>query len=56
MYAENHNGDQIEMVLLTDDLNLWQAILINYNLSLFESKLLRSKEYRLKVQKELSES
>ena len=28
MYAEDHNGNQIEMVIFTDDLSLWQGMLI----------------------------
>ncbi|REB06112.1 hypothetical protein DVB69_14365 [Sporosarcina sp. BI001-red] len=55
LYAENHKGHKIEMVLLTDDLNIWQNILISHNLNSFESKLLSSVEYRLKVQKELTQ-
>lgn len=56
MYAEDHNGDKIEIVLLTDDLNFWQGLLFRNNMNSFESKLLGSEDYRLKVQKELSES
>ena len=55
IYAENHNGDKIEIVILTDDPELLASnahsdIIMNS----FESKLLRSENYRLKVQKELS--
>ncbi|MGE7674779.1 serine hydrolase [Lysinibacillus sp. NPDC094403] len=56
IYAEDHNGNKIEMVILTDDLNLWQGLLIRKNMNSFESKLLGSKDYRLQVQKKLSES
>lgn len=55
MYAEDHSGNKIELVILTDDLSLWQGMLIRNNMNSFESKLLGSKEYRLKVRKELSE-
>ncbi|MEK5067897.1 serine hydrolase [Sporosarcina sp. FSL K6-1508] len=55
MYAESHAGDKIEIVLLTDDLSFWQGIQIRKNLSSFESEMLGSEEFRLKVQKELSE-
>lgn len=55
MYAESHAGDKIEIVLLTDDLSFWQGIQIGKNLSSFESEMLGSEEFRLKVQKELSE-
>lgn len=55
MYAENHNGDKIEMVIFTDDLSLWQGMLIRNNLNSFESKLLGNEEYRLKIVKELSD-
>jgi len=55
MYAEDHNGERIEMVLLTDDLNIWQQTLISHNLNSFESKLLGSEAYRLHVQRELSD-
>lgn len=56
MYAEDHNGDKFEIVILTDDLNLWQSLLLRNNMNSFESKLLGSEDYRLKVQKELSRS
>lgn len=56
MYAEDHSGDKFEIVIMTDDLNFWQRMLIRSNLSSFESQLLRSEDYRLKVQKELIES
>ena len=54
LYAEDHNGKQIEMVILADDLSMWQGILIGNNFNSFESKLLSSERYRLKVQEELS--
>ncbi|MGE7024023.1 serine hydrolase [Solibacillus cecembensis] len=56
MYAENHNGNKIEIVILNDDLNFWQAQMLRYNMNSFESRLLGSEDYRLKVLKELSES
>ncbi|WP_053482325.1 serine hydrolase [Lysinibacillus sp. FJAT-14745] len=56
IYTEDHNGNKIEMVILTDDLNFWQGLLIRKNMNSFESKLLGSKDYRLKIQKKLSES
>jgi len=56
LYAENHNGDKIEIVLMTDDLNFWQGMLIKKNANSFETKLLGSEEYRLEVQRELSET
>jgi len=56
LYAEDHNGDKIEIVLMTDDLNFWQGMLIRNNMNSFESKLLGSEEYRLEVQRELSET
>ena len=54
MYAENHNGNRIELVVLTDALNLWQGMLIRNNMNSFQYNLLGNKDYRLKVQKELS--
>ncbi len=54
MYAEDHKGNQIEMVIFIDDLNLWQRILMRKNTNSFESELLGSERYRLKVQEELS--
>lgn len=54
MYAENHNGDRIEMVLLTDDLSIWQSMLMDHNLNSFEARLFGSEDYRLEVQKELN--
>lgn len=56
MYAEDHNDDKFEIVLLTDDLNFWQSLLLRNNINSFESKILESEDYRLKVQKELSRS
>lgn len=53
LYAENHNGDKIEIVFLIDDLNFWQGMLIRKNMNSFESKLLGSEDFRLKVQREL---
>lgn len=53
LYAENHNGDKIEMVLLTDDLNFWEGMLIRKNKNSFEMKLLRSEDFRREVQREL---
>ncbi|ATP41081.1 hypothetical protein CSE16_14035 [Solibacillus sp. R5-41] len=55
MYAEDHIGNKIEFVILTDNLNFWQAQMLRYNMNSFESKLLGDKDYRQKVQKELSE-
>ncbi|MBS4220032.1 serine hydrolase [Bacillus sp. FJAT-49711] len=54
MYAADHDGGRIEMVLLMNDLSIWQQILLSRNLNSFESKLLGSEDYRLKLQKELS--
>lgn len=53
-YAEDHNGNKIEIVLLTNDLNGWQQILLNHNLNSFKLKLLGSEDYRYKLKKELS--
>ena len=55
MYAENLNGDQYELVYLTDELNFIERLLLSNNRKSFESKILNQKDYRLKVQKELSE-
>lgn len=54
LYAETVDGDKLEMVLLTDDLNYFQSKLISRNLNSFEAKLLGSEDYRLEVQQELS--
>lgn len=54
MYAEDHNGDKAEFVLLTDELSLWQGMLVRSNMNSFESQLLGSEAYRLKIQEELS--
>lgn len=56
MYAEDHEGNKIEFVLLTDDLNIWQHMLLSHNLNSFESQLLGSEDYRLKVLQTLSDS
>ena len=55
LYAENHDGDKIEMVILTNELKLWQGMLLRKNLNSFESNLLTNEKYRLNVQKELSD-
>ena len=54
MYAENLKGDKYEIVLLFDDLNFIERLLLNTNWNSFESKLLSSAEYRVKVQDELN--
>lgn len=54
MYAEDHDGNRIEIVLLTNDLNILQQMLLSHNLNSFESKLLDKAAYRQKAQKELS--
>lgn len=54
IYAENHAGDKFELVFQFDKLNFFESILIGNNRRSFESKLLRSEDYRLEVQKELS--
>ncbi|MEG0385996.1 MAG: serine hydrolase [Solibacillus sp.] len=56
IYAEDHEGNKIEFVILTDDLNLWQSQMLLFNISSFESKILGDPEYRQKVQRELSET
>lgn len=53
VYAENHEGNKIESVLLMDDLSMWQMLMISNNFSSFEAKLILEEDYRLKVQKEL---
>ncbi|WP_438297382.1 serine hydrolase [Sporosarcina sp. FA15] len=53
LYAEYHNGDKIEIVLMTDDLNFWQGMLVGKNMHLFESKLLESEDFRDEVQRKL---
>ncbi len=53
LYAENHDGDQVEVVILIGELNPWKGLLIRRNLNSFESKLLGSSKYREQVQEEL---
>ncbi|MEK4628595.1 MAG: serine hydrolase [Solibacillus sp.] len=53
LYAENHNGDKVEFVLLMDDLNLFKSMLLSYHLNSFESNILRSEEFLYKVLEEL---
>lgn len=53
LYAENHNGNKIEIVFLIDDLNFWQGMLVRKNMNSFESKLLGSEDFRLEVQRDL---
>lgn len=55
IYAENLKGDQYELVYLTNELNFIKRLLLSNNRKSFESKILNEKDYRLKVQKELSE-
>ncbi len=55
MYAENLDGNQYELVILNDDLNFIERLLLSNNLNSFESKVFSSKDYRMKVLKELSE-
>ncbi|MBG9979462.1 hypothetical protein HZY91_10660 [Facklamia sp. DSM 111018] len=56
LYAENHQGDRIEMVLLTDDLSLGKQMFLSHHLNSFESKLLGSEDFRREVKEALSDS
>lgn len=53
MYAENHKGDQYEVVLLLNDLNFLEQFLLSLNRNSFESKLLKDADYRDKVREAL---
>lgn len=53
-YAENHTGDKFELVFQFDNLNIFEYILIRNNRKSFESKILGSENYRLKVLNGLS--
>ena len=55
IYVENLSGDQYEFVYLFDDLNFIERLLLNNNHNSFESKIFSSKDYRMKVMKELSQ-
>ncbi len=56
MYAEDLTGNKNEIVILMNDLNMWQSFMLGQNLNSFESSFLGSEEYREKVQKEISGS
>lgn len=56
MYAEDLSGNKNEIVILMNDLNMWQSFMLGQNLNSFESNLLGSAEYREKVQQEISGS
>jgi len=55
LYAEDHDGNRIEMVLLMDDLNDWNGMLLRENMNSFETKLLESEDYRQEVQEEFTD-
>ncbi|MEI3599368.1 MULTISPECIES: serine hydrolase [unclassified Oceanobacillus] len=55
LYAENLDGENIEIVLFTDDLTRWQNRLLQHNINSFEVNLIGSDEYRLKVKQALEE-
>ena len=48
-YAEDLDGNQFELVLLMDDLNLWQRQLLQNNINSFESKFIGDDAYKKKV-------
>lgn len=53
MYAENHKGNQYEVVLLFNDLNFHEHFLLSLNRNSFESKLMKDADYRDKVREAL---
>ncbi|MCF3944778.1 serine hydrolase [Oceanobacillus alkalisoli] len=55
LYAEDLEGDRIEIVLFTDDLNLWQSLMLQNNINSFEVNLIGDEAYRLKVKQTLEE-
>lgn len=56
MYAEDLSGNKNEIVILMNDLNIWQSFMLGQNINSFESNLLGSDEYRDKVRQEISGS
>ncbi|MBB4826671.1 D-alanyl-D-alanine carboxypeptidase [Sporosarcina luteola] len=49
LYADELEGNQFVIVLLMDDLNLWQSFLLQHNMNSFESKFIGSETFRKKV-------
>lgn len=53
LYAKDLNKNTFEFVILTDDLSVWQQLLLNYHLNSFEAKFLQDASYRSYVKEEL---
>lgn len=56
LYAETLVGEKIEIVIFTDQLNLWQSLMLGHQLNSFEENVISSEEYRLKVKETLEDS
>ncbi|HLQ83506.1 MAG TPA: serine hydrolase [Pseudogracilibacillus sp.] len=54
IYAKEHKQDSYELVLLFNDLNIWQNILLQNNLNSFESKFIHNEDYQLQVKETLT--
>lgn len=53
IYAEELGGDRYELVVLMDDLKLWESLVMQRNLNAFQSKFMGSPEYQRKAKERL---
>jgi D-alanyl-D-alanine carboxypeptidase len=53
LYAEDLDGNQMEIVILTDDLTRWQNFRLRNNMNSFQVQLIGNEDYRNKVKQKL---
>lgn len=54
LYAEDLDGNKTEIVLFTDQLNLWENIMIGHNMNSFIGNIIGDETYREEVKQELN--
>lgn len=54
LYAEDLDGNKTEIVLFTDQLNLWENIMIGHNMNSFIGNIIGNETYREEVKQELN--
>lgn len=53
LYVEDLSGNKMEIVIFTDQLNIWQNLMLQNNLNSFQVNLISDEDYRIKVKQEL---
>lgn len=53
LYAEDLDGNKTEIVILTDDLNIWESLMLGRNLNSFQVNIIMNEDYLEKVKQEL---